>query len=331
MFVDMKVIRDLPKVELHVHLEGAIPKETVLSLAAEQNAALPRQERDLFSFQELGGFLRFLDWMCGLVREQATLETIAYDFAFRSSRQGIVYSEVIVNPTHWRALDLEQLVEAVHAGFDRAQEDGLADCRILLSLARHQTEKEARDLVEWLRVYRPNRVVGISVDGDEGAAGRTGPKFAGAYTMAESLGYGLTAHAGESSGPEGVYDALDVLGVHRIDHGVRAVEDQKLVRRLAQDHVPLNICVSSNLALLYPDLSNHPVGALYEAGIPVTINTDDPELLGVTLNDEFQMVSEALGWKVEDLTRVTEYAISAAFCEESKKRELRKSLRESLS
>jgi adenosine deaminase len=149
------------------------------------------------------------------------------------------------------------------------------------------------------------------------------PKFEATYEMAAGLGLGRTVHAGESSGPEGVRDALDYLHVDRIDHGVRAIEDDEVVERLAREQVTLNVCPSSNVMLgLYPHLEAHPLGSLRAASIPITINSDDPASMQLTLSGEFVDIGATLGWSVDDVVLTTDTAIRAAFCDASHKRDL---------
>lgn len=323
MTVDDAAIRALPKVELHVHLEGTFEPDRLRQLSRDRGLNPPISLDGLLQFSGLSQFLEFLDWCCGLMTTPDDVAQVAYDFAGRANRDGTVYAEVIVNPTHWPALSAPDLVEAVDAGFTRAATDGLTDCRILVSLLRTQTAEEAERLVRWMTGTPPRRVVGLSVDGNEAAAGRTGPKFAAAYRLAGEAGLGRTAHAGESSGPEGVEDALDLLGVSRIDHGVRAIESPALVSRLADQQVPLNVCPISNGVLLYPDMDQHPLPRLVQAGVPVTINTDDPALLGTDLVKDVATAVNLCDWDLADLKRMTRTAIEAAFCDEEQKRELR--------
>jgi adenosine deaminase len=308
------LVRGLPKVELHVHLEGTLERERIAEIAAAVGEPLPRPMDRLFDFDSLSTFLEFLDWTCSIVRTPELAAQVAYDFAARASRDGTLYVEVIINPTHWQRWDLGELIDALTTGFDRAEADGLAECHLLLSILRSQSAQEALALVEWMGEHRPRRVLGLSIDGDEARAGRTGPRFAAAYDRAGELGFGRTAHAGESSGADGVRDALDLLHVDRIDHGVRAIDDPEIVQRLVDDNVTLNVCISSNLVHLYPDVSSHPFLALHHAGVPVTLNTDDPGYVGVDLTGEFTRAAGAAGWGLADLAGVTRRAIDAAFC-----------------
>lgn len=322
MRMDVTGIRALPKVELHVHLEGTFQSSRLRQLSRERGSAPPVPLDDPPKFEGLSQFLDFLDWSCGLVVTPEDVERVAHDFAARAAMDGTIYAEVIVNPTHWQSFRPPDLIDAIDAGFERAAGHGLTDCRILVSLLRTQSKSEAEDLVKWLVASPPRRVVGLSVDGNEAAAGRTAHKFADAYRIAAEAGLGLTAHAGESSGPEGVEDALDVLGVSRVDHGVRAIESPSLVARLASEAVPLNVCLTSNTVLLYPNIGEHPLPHLVKAGVAVTINTDDPALLGTNLVSEVVLASELCGWTKEDVMRMTHVAIDAAFCDATRKSEL---------
>ena len=313
--VGAEALRALPKVELHVHLEGTFEVQRITELVAEAGETLPRPADQLFEFTDLDAFLEFLDWTCGLVRDETQAERAAYDFAARAHRDGTHYAEVIVNPTHWRGWDIGDLVAAFAAGFDRAADDGLADCRLLLSLLRQQPGDDAISLVRWMARQRPSRVLGLSIDGNEARAGPTGERFAPAFRLARDEGFGCVAHAGESSGPEGVVEALDLFHVHRIDHGVRAAEDAALVARLADEGVPLDVCLTSNLTTLYETLDEHPIGRLLDAGVAVTLNTDDPAFMRTDLTGEFVLAATQLGWSVADAAARVRAAIDAAFCE----------------
>lgn len=317
-----RLLAELPKVELHVHLEGTLEAEQIARLATAAGAELPRPIDQIFETHDLSDFLAFLDWIGRLVTEPEIAADLAYEFAARATRDNTRYAEVIVNPTHWGGLPLPELLAGIANGFDRAQEDGLADCRILPSILRQQTEDDAVALATHLAEHRPSRVVGLSIDGNEAVAGRTASRFARAYAIAGEAGFGLTAHAGESSGADGVRDALDVLGVDRIDHGVRAIEDPDLISRLVDEGQTLNVCVTSNCRRMYPDVDHHPILGLLAAGVACTLNTDDPAPMRCNLNGEFTMVVDAAKLNIGDAAGITRTAIAAAFCDEATKRSL---------
>ncbi len=319
---EREVLRRLPKVELHVHLEGTFSVERIVAIAAELGEPLPRPVADLFSFADLSEFLDFLDWTCTLIRTPRIAADVAHDYAVRAARNGTLYAEVIINPTHWKGWDLGELVEALTLGFERAQSDGLTECHLLLSILRSQSSDQAVEMVTWMGEHRPRRVVGLSIDGDESRAGRTGSRFAAAYALAGHLGFGRTAHAGESSGSDGVRDAIDLLCVDRIDHGTRAIDDSDLLEILATRKITLNVCPTSNLVHLYRDLASHPFPRLFRAGVAMTINTDDPGYLGTDLVDEFTKVAELMNWGLAELATVTRIAIDASFAPASTKSRL---------
>jgi adenosine deaminase len=165
--------------------------------------------------------------------------------------------------------------------------------------------------------------VALSIDGNEAAAGRTGPRFAEAFRKAADAGLHRTVHAGESSGPEGVRDALQFLLAERIDHGVRAIEDPELVAELAARHITLDVCPGSNVKLgLYPDLARHPLDALRIAGVPVSLNTDDPALMQTDLVAEYSACAGAYDWTRETVVDVARTSIEASFCDADLRRRL---------
>lgn len=316
-------VRAVPKVELHIHLEGTFRPARVAELAAIAGEEPPRPVDQLFEVDNLADFLETLDWVCGLVRDEPTAEQVAYDFAAYAHDQGIVYAEVIVNPTHWSGLTTAELFASCARGFDRAQADGLGDFRLLPSILRQQSEQEAQRLVEWIGGAELDRIVGLSIDGNEEAAGRTGPRFASAYADAARIGLGRTAHAGESSGAEGVRDAMELLGVTRIDHGVRCVEDPEVLGMVLERGITLNVCLTSNCTLLYSSLDNHPIREIGAAGVRFTINTDDPETLGISLCSELELAANHLDWNLADLVAAQHRAVDAAFCSDADKQALR--------
>jgi len=307
-------IRVMPKIELHIHLEGAISTDRILAMASAANEPLPRPIEQLFRTKTLDEFLANLDWVCSLVRSAETARALALDFARYAATEGIVYAEVIINPTHWKGLDLDTLLRSIAAGFDDAQALGLADLRILPSILRQQDLPAAMALVEWMGGARLPRIVGLSVDGNQARAVDSSHRLAPAFARAAKFGFGRTVHAGESSGPEGVAAALDLLVAQRIDHGVRAAEDPALVARLAAEGVTLNVCLSSNCHLLYRSVAEHPIRQLIEAGVKCTLNTDDPVVLKTTLCHELHWAATELGWEMDALVRCQRNAIAAAFC-----------------
>ena len=315
---DIGAIRAFPKVELHIHVEACLSTERIEQLAADAGVPMLRPADSLFVYSSLADFLETYEWWCDLLRTPEIAEQLAYDAAAQMSEDGIVYAEVLCGPRYWTHLQPEPLIEALAAGFDRAHGDGHADCRLVPSISREQPPEWAMGLVSWIGASGLRRVVGLGLDGNEAVLGRTSPKFSEVYARAAELGLGRTAHAGESSGPEGVWDALDHLHLDRADHGVRSVEDPTLLEHLAAGGITLNVTPTSNVITgLYPSVADHPVGEIIEAGVPVTINSDDPKAMNVTLSGEFEKVACSLGWGAADVEAATRRAIDAAFCDPS--------------
>jgi adenosine deaminase len=309
-------LRSLPKAEVHVHLEGCFDADTLERWAVEAGVPMPRPKDRLFAFRQLSDFLQFLDWACGLANTPDRIAELAYQFAQRLGKDGTGYADAIINPTHWHAWKNrpKALIGALDSGFRAAEQDGLPPVGLCISLLRTQTADEAADLVEMLTDWRHPRVVALSVDGNEAAAGRTGPKFADAFARAGQAGLKRTVHAGESSGPEGVRDAIELLGADRIDHGVRAIEDQSVVDLLLAKAIPLGICPTSNLKLgVYPSIAEHPVERLRRAGVRFSLNTDDPGLLSTDLPSEYSLVATQFGWDEGLLKQVARTSIEASF------------------
>ncbi|MDZ8160455.1 adenosine deaminase [Microbacterium aquimaris] len=344
--VDEQQIRALPKAEVHVHLEGTFSLIDLLTLARENGVPLPGPAATIFDISThadyvapevtsgggsgagaagLTGFLRFLDWQCGLVRTAEQAARVAYAFAARQTAAGVRYSDVIVNPTHWNAWRGREfaLLDALAGGLDDAEQDGLCRVNIAYSLLRSQSAVDAETIVAELARARPRRVVALSVDGDEKVAGRTGEKFRDAFAGAARAGFHRTVHAGESSGPDGVWDAIDLLQAERIDHGVRAVEDEALIARLVDERISLGVCPRSNVTLgIYPDWGAHPLRRLVDAGVLVTVNTDDPAPMGTTLDVDWAVTAERFGFDLSDMIGFAQRSIDASFADDDLKRDL---------
>lgn len=306
----------LPKAEVHAHLEGCFEAAVLEQWAQQAGVPMPRPRERLFAFEGLADFLHFLDWACGLASTRQHLAELSYGYSKRLAEGGAGYADLIFNPTHWPAWHgrLPEMIDAIDAGLRAAEQDGLPPVGLCVSLLRTQSADAAAELVDALVALRHPRVVALSVDGNEAAVGRTGPRFAQAFQRAGAAGLRRTVHAGESSGPEGVRDAIELLGADRIDHGVRAIEDPGLVALLVDRQIPLGICPTSNLKLgVYARIEDHPVDRLRRAGAAVSLNTDDPVLLGASLVGEYALCAQAFGWSDDDLRALARHSIDASF------------------
>jgi adenosine deaminase len=272
----------------------------------------------------LAELLSYLDFSCALIDQREELAAIAYSASRHAAASGTRYLDVIITPLHWKAWRdrLDAMVEALDAGFRQAEHDGLAPAGLCLSINRGQSAAAARGLVDWMVAARHPRVVGLSIDGNE-QHGSNNERFAEAFSLAASRGLHRCAHAGESSGPEGVRGAIEILGAERIDHGIRAIEDPELVRDLASWRVPLDICPTSNRILgLSPDPLLHPVERLRAAGVRVSLNTDDPLIYGCDLRGEYAETARIFGWGKDELISIARTSIESCFAEEGRRQDL---------
>ncbi len=309
-------IRAISKAEVHVHLEGCFSAADLAAKARHYGEPLPRSVDELFRFSGFDDFLDFLSWSCGLLRTADDVARAAYSYAERAAASGVVCADLIVNPTHWAdwRTNLGGLIGALDRGLADAEQDGLTTVGLCISIFRLQTAEEAGQLVDELIRLRHPRVVGLSIDGNEALSGRTGSRFADAFASAGRAGLKRTVHAGETSGPEGVRDALDLLGADRIDHGIRAIEDPSLVARLADSGVSLGICPTSNVTLrIVASLHEHPIELLRQAGVRVTVNSDDPGLLGIDLVGEYRRLVDTFGWSEEVVNAVAGTSLDVCF------------------
>ena len=306
----------LPKAEVHVHLEGCFEAMVLEHWATQAGVPMPRPRERLLQFEGLTDFLEFLDWACGLASTREHIAELSYGCSRRLAASGAGYADVLVSPIHWSAWHgrLRAMIDAIDAGLTAAEQDGLPPVGLCISLSRTQSADAAAELVDLLVAMRHRRVVALSVDGNEATAGRTGPRFAEAFRRAGVAGLRRTVHAGESSGPEGVRDAIELLGADRIDHGVRAIEDPTLVAWLAEKRIPLGICPTSSLTIgVYRSIQEHPIERLRRAGVPVSVNTDDPALLGASLEGEYALCRSAFGWSDDIVRAVASTSIEASF------------------
>lgn len=308
--MDAGTIKSLSKAEIHTHLEAFSPR-TIEEFARDVGEDPPPPDYKPNGLDEL---LEHVEWCSSLVRTRSQAARIGREFAQRAGASGARYVDAILNPTHWgpwRAR-LGELLDGLASGFEEAEAQGNPRVNICLSILRSQSGDEAMDLVDWMADARHPRVVALSIDGNEQVVGRVSARFADAFARARELGFSLTAHAGESSGPEGVWDAIDVLGVDRVDHGFRAVSDLELVDTLAERRIPLGICPSANVALGWvSSVSEHPLERLRQAGVPISINTDSP--WDFNLVDEYRLCAAAFQWDDDVIWQVARTSIEASF------------------
>jgi aminodeoxyfutalosine deaminase len=316
----------VPKVELHVHLEGSIRPETLLLLARRHKVDLPADDveglRRWFSFTDFEHFIEVYLTITRCLRTSDDYELVAYEFGAEMARQNIRYAEVTFSPCthHMMGIPHEVYFPGLTRGRERARRDFGVEFNWVFDIVRIARNRH------WnadytLRVAldgRADGVVALGLGGHE-APNPPGP-FAPWFDKAVEAGLRSVPHAGETAGPESIWSALRELHAHRIGHGVRAVEDPELVAYLAEHRIPLEVCPTSNLRLgVYPDFSRHPLRLLHESGVPVTVSSDDPPLFGTTLSDELALLGTAFGFTRPDIDGFVIRAIRCSFLDNDRK------------
>lgn len=312
-------LRAFPKIELHLHLEGAAPPDLVRRLGAAQGIDLAGlfAPDGGFAASDFASFLVAYERMSRVFDDPDTYADLTEAVLAAQAAEGVIHTEIFLSPPSLFGGDAgrwEAMRAAAEAGADRAEARGGPLCRFVPVLIRHHgPEAAASGAAAMLRAPR-GRIRGLGLAGEERVFAPA--DFARPFRAAAEAGLRLTAHAGEWAGPESVRAALDALGPQRIGHGVRAAEEPALVARLAAEGVHLEICPGSNIALgLYPSLAAHPVEALRRAGVGLSVSTDDPPFFRTDMTREYAGLAAAFGWGRAEFEGLARAALAAAFVE----------------
>jgi adenosine deaminase len=315
----------VPKAELHVHVEGAASPHLIRRIAARNGVAVPDGVFDDdggFRWRDFLDFLRTYDAATSVIRTGEDYRDIVYEYLVACAAEGAIYVELTASADHAAGVGLsdEEHLAALAQGIDDARAETGIEARVVMSCVRHFGPEKAREVARRTVEAPHPYVTGFGMGGDE--ANHPASEFADAFAIAAEAGLGLTVHAGEWDGPESVRQGL-ALGVSRIGHGVRAAEDPELVGELAERGTVLEVCPTSNVVLgLYPSYADHPLPALREAGVPVTLGSDDPPYWHASIGGEYAVAAERFGLEDEALREITRTALRAAFVEEDVRRRL---------
>jgi adenine deaminase len=308
---------ELPKAELHVHIEGTLEPELAFELAARNGVTLPYADaaalRRSQAFTDLQSFLDLYYACMPVLRTAGDFRDLMAAYLARARADGVVRAEVFFDPQEHtaRGVPLTAVISGLQQAAAESAANGGPDVGLIACVVRHRGPDDALATVEALAGHR-EAILGIGMDSTE--VGYPPRLFAPAFAAARELGLHLVAHAGEEGPPEFVWEAIDVLGVERVDHGVRCIEDPALVRRLAADRTPLTVCPLSNVRLrVVPEMSAHPLPRLLDAGVQVTINSDDPAYFGGYVGDNYAAVAEAFSMSDDDLADLARASLAAAF------------------
>jgi adenine deaminase len=312
-----RLIRRLPKVELHLHIEGTLEPEMMFSLAAKHGLTLPYASvadvRAAYAFSDLQSFLDLYYAGCSVLVDRADFYALAMAYFARAHADHVVHAELFFDPqTHTaRGVPLEVVVGGLRDAMDDARRRYGLSSELILCFLRHLSEADA---LATLEAAVPLRAELIGVGLDSGERGNPPSKFTRVFAAARALGLHRVAHAGEEGPAAYIHEALDLLGVERIDHGVRCDEDPALVDRLVRDQIPLTVCPLSNEKLrVVPRLADHNFARLLRRGVAVTINSDDPAYFGGYIADNYRATAAALDLTAAELVAVAEHAVRASF------------------
>ncbi|HJU09928.1 MAG TPA: adenosine deaminase [Candidatus Binataceae bacterium] len=324
-------IRGLPKAELHIHLEGTLEPELAFALAQRNGIKLRfgsvEELRNSYQFTNLQSFLDiYYECTAALVTEQDFCDlTLAY--LRRAAADGVRHTEPFFDPqSHTkRGVKFETVLRGIRQGFEIGMQQFGISSNLIMCFLRHLTAEDAMETLEMALPFR-HQILGVGLDSSE--VGHPPKKFVEVFKRARDAGFHRVAHAGEEGPPSYISQALDLLGVERIDHGVRAVEDTALMRRLAEQQIALTVCPLSNVRLgVFPSMSQHNLKRLLEAGLLVTINSDDPAYFGGYVNDNYVAAQEAMNLNRHQIEPVAANSIKASFLPDENKRMLLEELK----
>lgn len=329
-------IQSLPKAELHLHLEGSVEPATLAELSRRHNTPLPTENnrydvtgsgdelseedvRHLYSYKNFTGFMLAFKAVTERLRDSEDYELVTYRLMQRLRQQNVLHAEVYVSVgvIRWRGQEFDPIFEGLERGRERGQRDFGVSLLWIFDAVRHFGQEAAAEVFEIAARMRERNVVGIGIGGDE----RRGPAewFRDLFRKAADQGLRLTAHAGETTGPESVWGALN-MGAERIGHGLSIVRDPELLEVLAHKQVPVEICISSNLRTgVCAELSEHPVRRFFDEGLMITLNTDDPAMFQTSLGKEYEIGSESFGFTQDQLRELARNSFEASFLPVEKK------------
>ena len=325
-------IRTMPKIELHLHLEGAFNFEFLYHLiekyGGDPSVSNAADLQKKFNFRDFPHFIELWFWKNQFFKTPADFEESTYHTIKDLAGQNVIYAEVFFSPWDFivNHLTVEEITEATLSGIRKAEKEFQIRCSLIADIVRDYGAEGAIKRLDQITPFLKSGVIGIGLGGSEQKF--PAQDFSEVFREAGRRGFHLTAHAGEASGPESVWTAVKKLGVERIGHGVRAIEDPELMEYLKIKKIPLEVCVTSNIKTrVFKTLLAHPLPVLLEKGLAVTINSDDPAMFGSNLTDEMILLHEKMNFSLSSLQSLMETALEASFLSESEKLKLRKYFR----
>jgi len=314
---------EMPKAELHMHIEGSLEPELIFALAERNQVALKyasvEELRRAYAFTDLQSFLDIYYAGASVLLKEQDFYDMTRAYLLRAKADNVRHAEIFFDPqTHTdRGVAFSTVIDGIHRALRDAQREWGMSSALIMCFLRHLSEEDAFKTLEQALPHR-DKFIGVGLDSSE--RGHPPEKFARVFARCRELGLRLVAHAGEEGPPDYIRTALDTLKVERIDHGVRCLEDEALTQRLARDKVPLTVCPLSNVKLrVFDRAHDHNLVRLLDAGLTVTINSDDPAYFGGYVNDNFLAMFDALPLRKEHAHRLARDSFSASFLDTSAK------------
>ncbi len=317
----------IPKVELHVHLEGSILPKTLLELARRNQVYLPADDinglADFYHFRDFAQFIETYFTITGCLRTQDDYRLIAYEYGCECARQNIAYAEVtftILTNMALTGLPWQVILEGLNLGRLQAQNEFNVTWQWVFDIVRNQPETQEQ-VLEIALAARSQGVIALGLGGSE--AGFPPELFIQTFEKAKQFGLHRVPHAGEIAGPQSVWSAIKLLHAERIGHGVRSIEDPDLIEYLRVHSIPLEVCPTSNVCLqVYPDYAHHPLRVLWDEGVNLTVNSDDPPMFGTDLSTEYRHLVDDFGFSRSELERISLKGIENSFLRPNEKADL---------
>ena len=323
-----KLIVEMPKIELHLHLEGAIPIETLYNFVQRKGGdpsigTIEDLKRRLV-YTDFAHFIDVWTWMNSLIEEERDFEEIAYEVLHGLSQKNVKYVEAFYSPgDYWRqGLSVQGITEYMIRGKERAYRDFGIRSELIVDLVRDHGPKVGIQRLDEVTPFLGKGVIGIGLGGSEQSF--PADPYASVYKEAKQRGFRLTAHAGEAAGPESVWAAVRKLGCERIGHGVRAREDPQLVSFLRERQIPLELCVVSNVRTkVCESVETHPIRQYFEEGLMVTVNSDDPTMFNTSITQEYLLLVQKLGFTLRDIRVLSVNGIESSFMSDKDKESMK--------
>ncbi|MED5504492.1 MAG: adenosine deaminase [Pseudomonadota bacterium] len=320
-------IQGLPKVELHLHIEGSLEPELLFELAQRNNIDIPYESpqelRKAYEFEDLQSFLDIYYQGANALRTEQDFYDLTWAYLERCKADNVIHTEIFFDPqTHTdRGIEFETVINGIHRAMQDGNEQLGITSQIIACFLRHLSEESAIETLQSI-IKHQDKIIGVGLDSSE--LGHPPEKFKRAFQQAKDAGLLTVAHAGEEGPAQNIVDSVEMLNVSRVDHGVRCVEDESLMDALIESKMPLTVCPLSNIKLcVFDEMEQHNIVDLLRKGVAVTINSDDPAYFGGYMTDNFMAVSNAHPMTKSELAQFTINAINASFISEALKAKYR--------